>query len=57
MANIIPDNMGRVITEMVPADFAVLVDVDNLSSLGYSWTGTECERTEDMARYDYHVPV
>ena len=56
MANIIPDNMGRAITEMVPADFAVLVDVDNLSSLGYSWAGTEYERSDDMM-YDNSIPV
>ena len=39
------------------ADFAVLVDVDNLASLGYVWAGTEYERSDDIVGYDYNIPV
>ena len=52
----IPGRQYQISSNLVPADFAVLVDVDNLKSLGYSWAATEYERSDDM-EYDDAIPV
>ena len=50
----IPDSNGVVIiSDLVPADFAVLVDIDNLAKLGYIWASTHYTRDDDYSEKQY----
>ena len=53
----VTDAAGRAtVTDLVPADFALLAFVDNLAESGYIWANTTYER-EDADEYDPTVPV
>ena len=44
----IPDDVGRAsVTDLVPADFAVLVDVEALADDGYAWVTTSYEKHDN----------
>lgn len=52
--------IGRAsVTDLVPADFAVLVNVEQLAESGYVWTATDYWRNDSTAgkQYDRTIPV
>ena len=51
-------NGVAIIDDLVPADFALLVDVSNLADQGYYWTSTKYEKFDDHDRpFDPTYPV
>ena len=49
----VTDDSGVATVKLIPADFALLVDIDNLAEQGYYWTSTNYERSDDYAGKQY----
>ena len=53
-----PDGTGSVsVNDLVPADFAVLVNVESLADAGYVWATTSYELHDDSTEYILVAPV
>ena len=54
----IPDETGRVsVNDLVPADFAVLVNVESLADAGYVWVTTSYELHDNSTEHILVAPV